>query len=123
MKRLYRIGLLQFARKIGFYALVGRMGEIVLLLAVWDIRIGRTRWDGGGVEGKALAGAGLGAPALDIEVWQTAGSGGYHHFHWCCRGGGLFVSVQKNNHNIRQTNPNCNIVQDGTKRTYNTILI
>ena len=54
--------------KLAFYALVGRMGEIVLLLAGWDIRIGRTRWYGGGMEGPALAGSRLVAPKLALEV-------------------------------------------------------
>ena len=91
------------------------MGEIVLLLDVWDRRIGRTRWDGGGMEGPALLGAGSGAPTFAIDVRRTAGSGGCHHFHLCCRGNGVF--------NIWHTNPNCNIVQDSTNRTYYTIVI
>ena len=76
--------------KLSFYALDGIMVEIGLLLAGWD---GRTRWDGGGVEGPSLAGTGSGVPPLYLEVRRVPGSSGCHQFHWCCRGRGVFVSV------------------------------
>ena len=41
-----------------------------------------------------LVGAGLGAPPLDIDMRQAAGSGICHQFHWCCRGRGVFLLVQ-----------------------------
>ena len=73
--------------------LAGIMGEIGLLLARWDIRNKRTRWDEGGMEGPVLAGNGLGAPPLDLEVRRAAVRDSCHQFHRCCRGRGVFVSV------------------------------
>ena len=82
--------------KLAFYALVGRMGEIVLLLAGWDRRIRQTRWDGGELEGPELAGNGSGLSTLAFELRRTTGSGGYHHFHWCCRGArSICISAEK----------------------------
>ena len=89
--------------EIVFYVMVGIMVEIGLLLAGRD---GRTGWDGSGMEGPTLAGAGLGAPLLSLEVRQAVGSGDYHQFHQCYRGRGVFVSVKQNNHNTLHTNPN-----------------
>ena len=99
------------------------MGEIGLLLAGWDRRTGRNGWDGGSMEGPSVAGAGLGVLPLALDVRLAAGRGSCHHFHWCCRGHGLFVSVQKKIHNTLHTNPNHNIVQDSTKSTYNIIVL
>ena len=75
------------------------------------------------MEGPALAGAVSGALPLDIEVRQAEGSGSCHQFHRCYRGSGVFVSVQQKNHNMMHKNQNCNIVQDITKSTYDTILL
>ena len=85
------------------------MGEIGLQ--------GRSGWTGrneDGTEVMMVAGAALGEFPLALEVRQVLRSSGFHHFHWCCRGHGLFVSVQKNNNNTPHTIMNCNIVQDST---------
>ena len=50
------------------------MGEICLILSRWDVRTGHTGHYMGGMEGKALVGAGLGALTLAIEVQQVARS-------------------------------------------------
>ena len=76
-----------------FHALAGRMGQIVLLMAVWDRRTRQTRWDGCGMEGLALAGAGSGAQPFALEMRQAAGSGRCHQFYRCCRGSRAFFSV------------------------------
>ena len=49
------------------------------------------------------------------------GSGGYHHFHWCYRGRGVFVSVLQNIHNMLHTNLKFNMVQDSVNSTYDII--
>ena len=56
--------------------------------------------------GLRVAGDKSGFPLLDIEVRQVAVSGGCHQFHRCYRGCGVFMSVQKSNHNTLHTNPN-----------------
>ena len=56
------------SEKLAFYALAGRIGEIGLLLSVWDIWTRQTRQDGCSMEGLALAGDGLGAQPLALEV-------------------------------------------------------
>ena len=43
-------------------------------------------WDGGGMEGLTLAGAGTGALPLALEGQRAMGSGGWHQLHWCCKG-------------------------------------
>ena len=48
------------------------MGEIVFLIAGWD---GRTKWNGGGMEGTILEGAD-GASPLSLEVRRVTGSSG-----------------------------------------------
>ena len=58
-------------------------------------------------ERPTVAIARLGSPLLDLEVRRVAGSGVCHHFHRCCMGSGLFLSVQKNNNITLHTNPNC----------------
>ena len=95
------------------------MGEI-FLRGGWDRRTG---WDRGGMEGPMVLGNGSGAPALPFEVRQVSGSGVYHHFHWCCRGSGVFVSVQKNNPHTLYTNQNCKVVQDSTKISHDIIIL
>ena len=94
------------SEKLDFYALAGIMGEIGLLLAGWDGRTGHTRWDGGGMEVPSVGLIGFEAPPLDLGVRRAVGSGGCHQFHQCCRGGRVFVSVQQNNHNVLNQNPN-----------------
>ena len=72
----------------GFYALYG------LILAGWDGWIGwdgggtgvGQGWDGSGMEGLTLAGAGTGAPPLALEGWRAMVSGGWHQLRWCCKG-------------------------------------
>ena len=57
------------SKKLSFYALAGIMEEIGLLLTGWEGRIWRTgwtRWDGGGMEGPALAGDGSRSPPLAL---------------------------------------------------------
>ena len=103
--------------------LYGRMGEIGLLLAGWDGWIGQKGWDMCGMEVLEVAGTRSGAPKLTLEVLRAIRSGGCHHFHRCCRGCGVFVSVQQNNHNTLYTNPNCNILQDSTNSTNNIIVL
>ena len=93
--------------KLDFYTLAVIMGYIGLVLAGWDRRTGLTGWDRGGMEGPELAGAGLGAPSLAIEVRRAEGSGVCHQFIQCFRGRRVSVSVQQNNHNTLHTNPNC----------------
>ena len=61
--------------------------------------------DKGRAGGSTVADDGLGAPALSLEVMQTAGSGGCHRYHRCCRDGGVFVLVQQSNHNTLHKNP------------------
>ena len=51
------------------------------------------------MEGTEVSGTGSEAPPLALGVRQAAVSGVCHQFNWCCKGGGLFVSVQHNNHN------------------------
>ena len=70
-----------------------------------------------------VEGAGLVAPPLALDVRRVAGSGGCHHFHPCCGGCVVFVPVHQNNNNTLHTNPNCEIVQDGTKSIYNIIIL
>ena len=92
--RSYRFTIVRL-EKLSFYSLAGIMGEIDLLLAVWD---GSTRWngwDGNGMERQVLAVAVSGASPLSFEVRLAAVSSGCHRFHQCCRWGRLFVSVQK----------------------------
>ena len=43
-------------------------------------------WDGVGMEGPMLAGAGRGAPPLALEGWQTVGSGGWYQLRWFFKG-------------------------------------
>ena len=109
--------------KLDFYALAGIIEEISLLLSEQDGWTGQTGWYWGGIQGPELEGKSLGAPHLALKVRQGAGSGRCHQFYRCCRGHGAFVSVQQKNHNTLHTNTNYFIVEDGTKSTYNTILI
>ena len=94
-----------------------------MLLVEWDGRTRRTRWEGGGMEGLAVAGAGSVAPPFSFEVRGAAGSGSCHHFHQCCKRRRVFVPKQQTNHNTLHINPNCNIVQDSKNSTRDTILI
>ena len=88
------------------------------------VRTDRTdRLGQGGMEGPTLPGNRSGAPPLSIEVRRVEVSGGCHQFYRCCRGRGLFLSVQQNNHNTLHTNPNCFLVQDSTKSAYDKILL
>ena len=41
---------------------------------------------GRGWDGPTLAGAGTGAPPLDLEGQRAAGSGGCHQLRWYCKG-------------------------------------
>ena len=61
---------------------------------------------------KAKVNVWLGVAPLDIEVRRETGSGGFRHFHWCCGGSKVFLSVHPDNNNILHTNPNWKIVQD-----------
>ena len=54
---------------------------------------GMARMGQGRAGGSAVAGDGLRAPTLALEVRRAVESGGCHQFHWCCRGCGVFVSV------------------------------
>ena len=110
-------------QKLPLYMMAGRIGKIGLLLAGWYGQIRQTRQDGGEMQGQMLEGAGSGTPPLAIDVWREAGSVGCHQFYRCCRGGRVFVSVQKNNYNTLHTTPNFNILNDSTKSTYNTIVL
>ena len=72
--------------KTCFYALGG------LLLAGWD---GWTGWDVGGMEVPALAGAGTGAPPLDLQERKAVGSGGWNQLRRCCKGAKYFCQSGK----------------------------
>ena len=56
-------------------------------------RRGQTGRDEGRAGGSTVARDRLGAPPLNLEICRAAGSGGFHQFHWCCRGHIIFVSV------------------------------
>ena len=84
-----------------------------MLLAGWD---GRTGWDGGGMEGPTLAGAGSGAQRGSGKRWLTP-------IVSELKGRGLFLSEQQNNTNRLHTNRNQHVVQDIIKNTYDTIVL
>ena len=45
------------------------------------------------------------------EVRQGTERDGRHYFYWCCRGRGVFVSLQLDGNNTLHTNLNCKMVQ------------
>ena len=54
-------------------------------------------WTGpeeGGGGGLTVAGDGSVAPPLALEVPRAVVIGGFHQLHWCCRGCGVYVSIQ-----------------------------
>ena len=96
---LYKFGLwgtLPYGRNC--LARTGRTGLMV--------RRDQTGRDEGGTGGFMVSENRSGVPLLDIEVRKMAVSYVCNQFHWCCRGHGVFVSVQKSDHNTLHTNPN-----------------
>ena len=72
---------------------LGFSGRNWLLCAVWFATgwMGRMDWmgrwwDGDGMEGPTLAGAGTGVPPLALEGRRDVGSGGWNQFCWLCKG-------------------------------------
>ena len=99
--------LYQFGKKLAFIDLASRMGNIGIL---WSGQDGQTvRGEGGMVE-PMLGGAGSGTAPLYIEVLWVTGSGSCHHFHWRCRGQGVFMSLQEQKNAVQKSE-----VQDGTR--------
>ena len=77
-----------------------------------------------GTEGTAVEGSRLGSVLpSDLEVRRLEGSGGCHHFHWNCRGKGVFVLVQKNNNITLHTNLSFKIVNYSIKSAYGMMLL
>ena len=52
-------------------------------------------WDGGGMEGPELAGAGTGAPPFALEGRRVVGSGGWYQLCQCCKGADYLCRSRK----------------------------
>ena len=103
--------------------MAGIMVEIGLIKAILYRRTKQTRGDRCGMEGPTVTGAVLEAPPLSLVVRRVVGIGSYHHFHRCCSGCGVFVSVQQYINNKLHTNPNCKILKYSAHSVYNIIIL